>query len=212
MKQLFILIAVFCLLPSEWQAQEIASRKSAIKKGDNSINLYYGTNLLSGIYKRVASSAAINMDVKAFGPIGLVYEHMISDIVGLGAELGYAQTSIVYHLEHETYNSATQQYDTDIYNYELKFSTARAMFRANFHFAQEEKFDAYALISAGYRITTFDLKTNDTYNPRLTYRTLFPFGVKPGIGLRYFFNKNIGLHTEIALGTPLMCGGLSFKF
>ena len=37
---------------------------------------------------------------------------------------------------------------------------------------------------------------------------IIPFGFKPGLGLRYFFTENFGLNVELALGTPLLGGGV----
>jgi hypothetical protein len=191
------------------QQQQPPARKRAIHEGENSINLYYGTNLLAGIYKSVAASTAENIKVRSMGPIGLVYEHMLTSVIGLGAELGYARTTLEYRDASVYYvNGQPVSYD-----YSLSFTTYRAMVRANFHFAESDKFDAYGLVSGGYRSTSFTYTTGNPYdNSRLNYKSIFPFGVKPGLGLRYFFTPNIGINLEMALGTPLLCGGLSFKF
>ena len=213
MKNSIPTIVACCLMLSGLRAQTIDNKKSAVKEGDNTINIYYGTNLLSGIYKRLAVESAVDLRVRSLGPIGLVYEHMVSEVVGVGAELGYSQTNLDFHNYDTYYDSQTNQNYADTYNYNMQFTTMRAMFRANFHFADAEKFDAYALVSAGYRTTTFKYTTDNPYDDtHVNFRTLIPVGVKPGIGLRYFFTDNIGLNMEIALGTPLMCGGLSFKF
>jgi hypothetical protein len=42
--------------------------------------------------------------------------------------------------------------------------------------------------------------------------SFIPLGIKPGVGFRYFFTKNIGINTEVALGMPVFNGGLSVKF
>ena len=204
-KTLLFLLVCICLDPV-LNAQSSDDSKRAVKEGDNTINVYYGTNVRSRFYKRVASATAENLEVKSFGPIGLVYEHMVSEIVGLGAEFGYSRTKLDY------YDSYFVSGSTQNYIYTLDFTTIRAMLRANFHFADAEKFDAYALISIGYRRTTFRYSTTDPYDIGLSYNSLIPVGMKPGIGLRYFFTKNIGLNMELAIGTPIACGGLSFKF
>jgi hypothetical protein len=192
-------------------AKEPAER--ALNKGDNAINVYYGTNLMSSIYKRIASASGEDFKVKSLGPIGLVYEHMITDGIGIGAEFGYSTTSIDYRDRYDHYDPNTGQLITENYNYSLKFTSIRAMFRANFHFAKSPDFDCYGLLSAGYRSTNFSYNTNNPYNTTIfDFKTLIPFGLKPGIGFRYFFTGNFGLNLEIAAGTPLLCGGLAFKF
>lgn len=85
------------------------------------------------------------------------------------------------------------------------------MFRANFHFTNSEKFDAYGFVSAGYRGSSITFTSNDPNAIKSSY-SFIPFGLKPGVGFRYFFTDNIGINAEIAIGTPVMGGGLSFKF
>lgn len=186
---------------------------AAVKEGDNTINLYYGTNLLGGVYKRVASSTAVNLQVKSIGPVGLVYEHLLTDVIGLGFEFGYSQTKMDYEVTDYYYGGPNGQAVYETYSYKWKFTTIRAMVRANFHFANSEKFDAYGLVSAGYRGTSGSFTTSDPDGTAsITYNSPIPIGLKPGLGLRYFFVPNVGINLEIALGTPLLCGGLSFKF
>ena len=50
------------------------------------------------------------------------------------------------------------------------------------------------------------------YDESVSWGGFIPFGIKPGLGLRYFFAGPIGLNIEIAAGTPVMCGGLSLRF
>ncbi|MBA3663692.1 MAG: hypothetical protein H0W61_05735 [Bacteroidetes bacterium] len=187
------------------------SSDRAVSKGKNIINVYYGVNLLTSFYKNLATTTASDVKVKGVGPIGLVYEHMVTDGIGLGAEISYASTTLTYVDKSTNQSTGT----VNNYNWELKFATTRAMFRANFHFAKSEKFDAYFLISAGYRGTTFTVNSNDPSFNKSVYvipRVLPPYGFKPGLGFRYFFTDNIGINAEIAIGTPVMCGGLTFKF
>jgi hypothetical protein len=137
----------------------MAQDERPLKKGQNSINVYYGVNLLRGLYKSVAPNDAA-VKVGGFGPIGIVYEHMITDGIGLGAEVGYGQTTVSW--DYEDLDFFTNNV-IDTYTYEYKFSTLRAMFRANFHFAKSANFDAYFLVSAGYRQNTFTFTTNDPF-------------------------------------------------
>jgi hypothetical protein len=211
MKKIIILTFASLFAFNNVNSQSDAKNETskAMHKGVNSVNLYYGVSIFSGIYKAAAAADAIDLKFKTVGPVGIVYEHMVTDIVGLGAEFGYTQFTMNY--TEPGNNSQTGLVENWIVQWQ--FTTIRAMFRANFHFANSENFDAYGLISAGYRNTTFKFNTNDPfYNANVTFRGGIPFGVKPGIGLRYFFTNNIGLNMEIAMGTPIMCGGLSFKF
>jgi hypothetical protein len=207
MKKIFTLIAAIALF-SGVQAQD----SRAVPKGKNSVNLYYGYNAFTSVYKSIATDAGVNVKFKSLGPVGIVYEHMMTDVVGLGVEAGYGSTTMSYDYDVETY-LGNGNYQTNVYTASAKFATIRAMLRTNFHLVKDENFDCYILISAGYRNTSFSWSTNEpgaTYSG--TFKFPFNFGLKPGLGLRYFFNNAIGIHAEIAAGTPLACGGLSFRF
>lgn len=213
MKKIISIFLLSILLTTTLRSQNSGNDDAAaVKEGDNTINLYYGTNLLGIVYKRLASADAINLQVKSIGPIGIVYEHLLSDVVGLGFEFGYSATKMDYEESNFYYNTNGQgYYYQDSYHWEFK--TMRIMARANFHFANSEKFDAYGLVSAGYRATYFKFTTTSPdWNARVTYNSPIPIGLKPGLGLRYFFVPNVGINLELAFGTPLLCGGLSFKF
>jgi len=186
------------------------SSSNCISKGKNIVNLYYGVNVWAGVYKAAAATDAIDLKVKSLGPVGLVYEHLVTDKIGIGAEFGYSSILMTYR--DPGINLTTGL--AEDFEAEWKFTTIRAMFRANFHFAESENFDAYGLVSAGYRGTTFSFKTNDpSYDEaNVTFRGFIPFGIKPGLGFRYFFTGNIGINCELAAGTPLIAGGLSLKF
>ena len=204
-KTLFgILIAASCVQVASAQGGE-----RAVMKGQNSVNVYYGANLLRSFYKNVADEAALNLEIGGLGPIGIVYEHMVTDGIGLGVELGYGQTTVGWDYEDVDFFTGGV---LNTYHVDYKFTLIRAQVRANFHFAKSSNFDAYFLLNAGYRHQTFTIETNDPYWTGGSIGTLIPFGIKPGLGLRYFFNGPIGLHMEIAAGTPLLCGGVSVRF
>ena len=161
-------------------------------KGNNIVNVSYGVNLLTAFIKNAATnSQSTDISVKSFGPIGLVYEHLVVDKIGLGVEFGYGSTTINYKEAHDVYDNNGNTVGTAYYNYKYKVSTIRAQIRANFHFINNEKFDAYFLLSAGYRGTTFTYTTDQPNAGAGSLSGIIPFGLKPGVGFRYFFTKNI---------------------
>jgi hypothetical protein len=207
-KTLLFFAAVLITLP-QVEAQDASSK--VMHKGMNSVNLYYGVSISKSLYKAVASNSATDLRVSGLGPVGIVYEHMISDVVGLGVEFGYAQTIVSYVMQDTYYYNGSTQLSS--YSYEWKFTTIRAMMRCNLHFLDNENFDMYGLISGGYRGTSYSFTTSDpSGKTNATYDPIFPFGIKLGLGMRYFFTDNLGIQTEFALGTPLLSGGLCFKF
>ena len=213
MKKIFLSGLLFLGVLTEIKSQVSESEEpGAIRKGNSSINLYYGTNVLGAVYARLitaVSESAVNVTSKSTGPVGLVYEYLINDDIGLGAEFGYSQTKINFN-----YGEANFQNNqvVNLYEYSYTFTTIRAMFRANYHFLKHEKFDVYGLVSLGLRFTNIKVESND---PLLQFSYEYrgiPVGLKPGMGFRYFFVPNFGLNIELALGAPFACGGLSFKF
>ena len=202
------------LSPAQFASRKIMDftlpdkEENLVNKGDNFINVYYGPSISTGVYKRIVSASGTNLRISTIGNLGIVYEHLLTDIVGLGCEIGYTKLTMKYDVEYQNSNgvklSGTEK---------LEIIGYRIAFRANFHFAKSDKLDAYGLVSAGYRGNSFKY-TSGVPGGNVSYNTpsLIPFGVKPGIGLRYFFTPAFGINAEFAFGTPLICGGLSFKF
>ena len=214
-KTKFFLFAAM-LFTTSIQAQEAFKKvdddDSFAKKGDQTINLYYGISLFNNIYRNVAAANATDLQFKSLGPIGIMYEYFVADKVGVGMELGYSKFEFSYSYDFDSFTTGTVS-TTQTFKDTWTFTNIRAMFRANFHFVDSKTFDAYGFFSAGYRNTSYNFtSTNPNANSLRTFNSIIPFGIKPGIGIRYFFTTNIGLNAEFALGTPLMSGGLSFKF
>lgn len=208
MKKSIVLIVAAVISFTTLSAQ---SSDRALSQGKSSVNVFYGVNLLTSFYKGLASQEAVDVKVTGVGPVGLMYEYMVTDGIGLGVEASYASTSLSY-IDRNT--DPTTGVITD-YTWQLKFATTRAFFRANFHFTKSENFDAYFFVAAGYRGTSFTVNSTDPSFVKEDYklpRVAPPYGFKPGLGFRYFFTENIGINSEIAIGTPVMSAGLSFKF
>lgn len=208
MKKILPVIILAVLSASTFNAQEKAAVTRAVMKGQNSVNVYYGLSLGKGVWTALFQDKA-GINVGGLGPVGLVYEHMVSDGVGLGAEFSYSSLIISWNEEELDFST------NEMRDYEAAYSvtTMRAMVRANFHFAKSPNFDAYFLLSAGYKHRTTEFSYDGPrYSANWSLPNFIPFGIKPGIGLRYFFAGPIGLHMEIAGGTPVMCGGLSVRF
>ncbi len=201
MKNILISFTLILSLSGKLGAQQ------AIEQGESSINMYYGLNLLTAYYKGLANAANMvgEVSIKGIGPVGMVYEYMVAEKIGIGGEFGYALTEVQYRGNNDPASSM-------VYDYEASVTTIRAQLRMNLHFANSEKFDAYMLFNGGYRNYNVSWQSNDPAFIDGSQSSYVPVGVKIGLGLRYFFTPNFGLHTEIALGSPLMCGGLSFKF
>jgi opacity protein-like surface antigen len=214
MKKLKLSIFAFMLL---FSGSNIFGQ--ALEKGKVAFNAYYGVNIFTAIFKTAYQnsggngSAQTDFKIKGMGPIGLSGEYMVTDKVGLGGDFYYANTSISWNETYsDYYNSTTGNYETRTYNYKVSVPRFAALFRANLHFTEDDNFDSYGIIAAGYKNMSFKFETNDPDYQFAKISSLIPVGLKLGIGFRYFFTDNIGINAEIAAGTPLLCGGLSAKF
>jgi len=181
-------------------------------KGNQSVNLYYGYSVFRAYYINVAELIAkeenIEYSINTKGPYGLVYEYMVADVIGLGGEVGYAATELNWILDGVDINLNPTKW-----NYKANFATTRVQLRLNFHIVKNNYFDTYILFNAGYRSTKFNINTDDPfYIPEVSVPLFFPIGVKMGLGVRYFFLKNIGLNAEFAVGSPMLSGGISVRF
>lgn len=183
------------------------SEEIALKKGENCINIYYGYKISSQFFKLLAPLHSTDVKVTFLGPVGLVYEHMLTDVVGLGFEGGYGVTTVSYYT-----NGFDAKGNLVRHPGEIKVTNVRAMMRSNFHFPVVRNVDVYGLVSLGYRVNTYEHSSKDPALLNITVPGIIPFGLKPGFGCRYFFESAIGAHIEVAFGAPAVCGGLSARF
>jgi hypothetical protein len=191
-----------------------------VSKKAHSLNLLYGTNtrgvtLYAGVKTllELIPNEYDKFSVNGTGTYEGSYEYMINDEFGLGLEGSYSKTTAF--LTQLSYTVDGKSYKNDFW---LDMEFKRVFVRAAYHFSKAEKFDAYAFIGAGYRSKKMTLHSDnallnlyEVLGGEVSVKIGAPFGVKPGIGLRYFFIRNMALSVEIAGGTPLICGGISFK-
>ena len=201
----FSLILFFLITFLKFNAQ-------TLRQSNVTVNAYYGYNAFTNYIRKLAqasNSGALpqNVTVSNTGPVGATGEYLLNNMIGIGGELSYGQTKLAYDLEGSDKLGLLTNY-----NYVWTVSTTRIMGRVNFHFGDNPNFDIYPFIGAGLRLSSTRLKTNDPNLPLELKANLFPVGVKAGLGLRYFFTPSFGIHTEVALGTPAVLAGISFKF
>ncbi len=179
----------------------------AFPEGSNSISLGYGgVTFMSSISKNFDDYA----DVKyaGMGPIFFKYEHAMTDNIGLGLNVAYAENEWAYN-----YSSTDANGNAVSYKETTSRSTYSILARFNYHIGASEKFDPYLGFGMGYRNATWKY---DTTNPDGTTNVdisgLMPFGMELTIGARYFFTENIGLYAEVGAAKSVVQGGLAVKF
>lgn len=171
MKKL-VLVLVVCLVSLGYH-----EASAQFTKGDNLLNIGIGVN---SYY-----SGGI--------PLGISYEHGITEDISIGAGLDY--------LSHR-YNSAA------------RFSAIYLGFRGSYHFNNlikhnVEELDLYAGATLGYR----NFSWNDSTIPGLgdTYGSGLFLGAH--VGARYYFKPSIGGFVELGAGGSGNARlGVAFKF
>ena len=199
-----IILLSLCLSSMLFQTHK--AQNNSIIAGQNILNFHYTVMDISRMYyKNVEYADEKDLHVGGFAPIGLVFEHVVSEKFGFGLDLSYGQTNISYTQKTNSY-----AYASKTYNYSMVSSTLAMGLRMNFHFVNTRNFNAYSFLTGGYRSMQNVYSSNQPEYDNHTDVTPIPIGIKAGIGLRYF-SGNMGLYTELALATQFLNFGLSFK-
>ncbi len=174
------------------------------------VSAYYGINIFTSALKTAyqnTGSTQTDFKIKGVGPVGGNFEYLMTDKIGLGVDVYYANTAISWN--DIGYDANNQKV---MYNYKVSVPRVGVLARANFHFSNSDDFDAYGILAMGYKNLSYKFETNDPSYKGNKVNGLIPVAMKLGVGFRYFFTDNFGLNGEMALGTPLLAGGISLKF
>ena len=178
----------------------------AVEQGKSLVDVYYGfPNLYTSVLKTAYANGSqdINVAIQGLGPIGMRYEYMMSDTIGIGGEFNYASSSVSW--DAPDVNNVMQ-------HYEASSPRTRIMGRFNVHFGGNDHFDGYFGVGAGYKNTQYKFTSSDpTYNA--SAKSLIPIAFRLAVGGRYYFTDNIGAGLELGLGGGgIINAGLAFKF
>lgn len=175
-----------------------STQAQCVSEGSTIIDVFYGFPDLYGSVLREGTND--NADVKSTGPLGGKIEYMLSDNVGLGAVIGYANT--------------TTEWSDSGYSYKVSVPRFRVMGSFNLHFATSDKLDPYFMVAAGYANSSIKIDATDpTYGDNNVDVPGINIAFRTAVGTRYFFNDFLGANVEIGLGSgALIQGGVSLKF
>lgn len=188
----------------------------AVNEGDIIFDAYIGfPNLYKIGFKNTNANSGTEMDINVtgIGPLGIRGEYMVADKFGVGLDIGFSNTNINYREENTYTNPNNGNSTTEVYDYKLFTQKLGVMVTFNYHFIQSsDNFDAYVMTGAGYGNRTFGWETNDPNFKEQNFNSPIPVAARIGVGMRYFFNDNIGVNLAIGLGQGgLLNGGISFK-
>ena len=187
----------------------------AFDEGKSIVTVGYGfPNLGASIFKSVLGSYP-GYSVSALGPMFLKYEYALSEKIGIGLAVAYSGFTVKWQDTYDTYNSSTGTYQTNTYDWTMKFTSPAFGVRFNYHFATKDKLDPYIGIAAGYKMSQYSFTTTD---PAGTGSSTWSFNPLPlympiTVGFRYYFTDNIGLYTELGFDkSSVIQAGLAMKF
>ncbi len=207
MKRFFILIGVATV--SLFSANN-AVAQTQVEQGNIIIDPYYGgPNLGRGLLDALDDTSN-NAVIGGIGPAGIRAEYMLGDNFGLGIDFIYNSATVTTTRDSLDGGGAVAA----SYNTKVFARRYRVQLRANYHFAQTDRLDAYVGFGAGTNIRSFGFTSDDpTFDEEdNTTGALIPFSLRVALGTRYYLTDNIGLNVELGLGGPVVSGGLSFKF
>jgi len=218
-KKIVLVSMSIMTLQLQSKAQTAPTEKQfCVNQGDFIIDAFYGYPYVLGNAIKEAfkpSNNAVNntnvISITNLNHIGAKFEYMVTEDIGLGLEYTFAGVYMNYYNENTNANGQIiRGY------YDASLTKQRILGRVNFHYATTAHFDPYFSIGAGYKKSVlktnnpFDNELVDTFNAGIL--NAFPVSFRLGVGLRYFFNDNIGLNIEAGIGGPSVQGGLTVKF
>lgn len=181
----------------------------AIKKGDILVDTYYGVvNLFNFAFKGTVGSGASNRSISYIDHVGVRGEYLIIDKFGMGLDIDYNMVNVSYSTL-----SVVDSLNPIIHSYKIGSQNIRSSATFNFHFADSEKLDVYLGLGAGYNYRSYTTSSTEAGYSYNSSGAITPIAFKLALGMRYFFNENIGANLAMGIGQGgLVNGGLSLKF
>jgi opacity protein-like surface antigen len=203
------------------KAQESTKKEESencVSKGKFIIDAYYGYPYLVGSYVNqlvTESGSSSSIDVTNLNHLGGRFEYMLNNTIGLGFEYTYASVTAKYAETYSMYNNSTNQYEDHTDMYKVGINKQRMLAKINIHFATSKYLDPYATAGIGYKKTNVysnNINDQDLVNEVYGALNIVPVAFRMGIGMRYYFIKNMGIGIEAGIGGPAVQIGLSGKF
>lgn len=205
MKKLTIVIAaVFMLLtPMKELNAQLSQGRTIV---DGYLGYSFAQSLSRTLFDDLITYNSERIRYSGLFPIGMRFEHMIADRVGMGMEVNYRSNILdFYEVQSSTLVEHTYRYEDHQF---------RLMGRLNYHFVNDENVDIYGGIGAGYRHVRRKAETTDTTTDLDWIDEIFPpVTFRLSLGFRYFFVPNMGVNFEMGIGGgTFFNGGLSYTF
>jgi hypothetical protein len=163
---------------------------AAFEQGTNLLSLSYGIYSIYSPYGSYVKALSTTTGTSSIGPVGLTFEHGITDNFGAGAMLNYSTWRYSYSLFGTTVKTA--------------FNTTYLTGFGSYHISVNDKIDPYAQAGltfgrSGYsqKIITTQGTTNTNSLAGFNPTTITFYGVA---GCRFYVNDQFGLFVQAGYG------------
>jgi hypothetical protein len=170
--------------------------KTTSKKGQVIISLGYGApSIVRTFLKR--NNKDKTYKIIGYGPYMLKAHCMLNTKLSIGLNFSYSFSRLSW---------MDDGWDSTIkakrpYEYGVEAEEFSGLIRTNYHFYNKNKIDAYCGLGIGYGriyLGTYTLAPQNQFS--VAYSVPKPISFEGTIGMRYYFTKHIGIHSEIGLG------------
>jgi len=181
-----------------------------VEKGTIILEPFYGFSLSSGTKALYEVDGANSTSYSQLGPMGLRFEYMLSDLIGLGLDVNYKKSVISSDYTSSYYDN--NNYVTGNFTDTYTVPKTWIMARMNFHFVKTESIDFYAGYGIGYKMGSYSFKSTYPNSTPANIKVLIPIAFRMSTGFRYFFTDNIGASVELGFGGgSVATAGLTIK-
>ena len=196
--RLIFIISVVLSLTDHTGYSQIVERKST------TVEVYVGyPDWWKILFKSVlGSSGAYNINTKGQGPFGFRLDHILTNRIGLGLDMWYANTRIT-----GIYNPSNTVTKANNITFDANLLRLNAIAKMTIHLAKSNKFDPYVHFGFGYLYSRYNFNSSNkaVYNvdnplPQITGRA--------GIGLKYYATPELGFVLDVGVGGPLISIGV----
>ena len=201
-KQIILIVNTLLIFGTKANAQ-------AFEENKNYFSLSYGFKLVnpSTFLTEVVGDISSDIKIANFNPIGLKYEHALTENIGVGVSMGYSSFDL------STVVTVDDGTTVQKYNHSINGSKFTASARMNLHFGDHDIIDPYIGFGLGYKNRSIKYTSNDpSKKTGLVLPILTPLSFEATFGTRFMFHKNVGAFVEIGIGHGFLQGGLVGKF
>lgn len=177
-----------------------------VRNGDATFDLHYGVGSISRAFVK-AVAEEVNGKFNSFGAMGLRFEYMLSDNIGLGFEGNYLKHRAQWQEQYTDFDGQTVTSRAEYSAQRIRF-----MPRFNYHFGMGDNLDSFVGLSAGYLSLIRNYVYSDPAYVPESVSSAIPLAMRISYGMRYFFTDNLGANLEFGIGGGNMIHfGFSFK-